>query len=66
VRIRPGFARSHRLADEHGAHEVLSKGGSPGARDYGVLVAVDLDLCSGDDGRVDAYPFAAFEMLDTP
>ena len=65
--IDPNFATNRPLSGQHNGHKVFGPVELPAKLGiHGSTVAIDFDLCNGDNKCVDICPVSVFEMIDTP
>jgi NAD-dependent dihydropyrimidine dehydrogenase PreA subunit len=65
--IDPNFQASRKPAGEHNGHKVWGPVTPPKVLGiHGTKVAVDQDVCNGDEICVGVCPVSVFEMITTP
>ncbi len=65
--IDPEFQKNLKATGEHSGHKVWGEAKPPEKLGiHGTTVAVDQDVCNGDEVCVSVCPVAVFEMVDSP
>lgn len=65
--IDPEFAKKLKPSSEHEGHKVWGEPNLPTKRGiHGTNVAVDQDVCNGDEICVSVCPVSVFDMIDSP